>query len=202
MIANHHRPDLNDLQHKTSILLYFAELVDEMISPMPYRMRFNFSPEQIKKLGERFGRRNGLVNVLLALIKLHKGKGFAWQIVNSLVSLFSMDELLVEGYEEKLQLILDFCPFNCAVASPTPAATPCRARSIATTAPTRNSSASTWARSTSKSTSVRQDPLFPQVRHPHRTSAHLNKSGREESEEERSKVNKPKPKPGSPETGQ
>jgi len=118
MIANHHRPDLNDLRHKTTILLFFAELLDEMITPMPHKVRYNFNPDQIKKLGDKFARRNGLMNVLLALIKLYKGKTFTWQIVTSIISLFSMDELLIEGYEEKLKEIVNFCPFKCAVPYP------------------------------------------------------------------------------------
>ena len=118
MIANHHRPDLDDMQHKTTLLLYFAELVDEMITLLPYRTRYNFSPEQLKKLGDRFAKRNGMINVLLALIKLYKARGLVWQMVTSLINLFSMDELLVENYEEKLQEIIEFCPFNCAVTYP------------------------------------------------------------------------------------
>jgi hypothetical protein len=118
IIANHHRPDLNDLRHKTTLLLYFAELLDEMIAPLPHKVRYNFTPEQIRKLGDRFTRRNGLVNVLLGLIKLYKGKGFSWEMVAALVRVFSMQELLVEGYEEKIKEIIDFCPFNCAVAYP------------------------------------------------------------------------------------
>jgi hypothetical protein len=39
-------------------------------------------------------------------------------MVTSLINLFSMDELLVENYEEKLQEIIEFCPFNCAVTYP------------------------------------------------------------------------------------
>ena len=118
IIANHHRPDLEDARHKTMLLLYFAELVDEMIAPLPHKVRYNFTQEQIRKLGERFGRRNGLVNVLLGLIRLHKGKPITWEIVSALVHVFSMDELLIEDYEEKLKEIIDFCPFNCAVAYP------------------------------------------------------------------------------------
>ncbi len=118
MIANHHRPDLNDMRHKTTILLFFADLLDEMITPMPHKVRYNFTPDQIRELGEKFARRNGLMNVLLALIKLYKGKGFAWQIVSSIVSLFSVDELLIEGYEGKLKEIVDFCHFKFAVPYP------------------------------------------------------------------------------------
>jgi len=118
MIANHHRPDFSDMRHKTTTLLFFAELLDEMIAPMPHKVRYNFNQDQIKSIGEKFARRNGLMNVLLALIKLYKGKGFLWQIVSSIVSLFLMDELLIEGYEEKLKEIVDFCPFKSAVPYP------------------------------------------------------------------------------------
>jgi hypothetical protein len=118
MISNHHRPDFSDARHKTTALLYFAELLDEMITAMPHKIRYNFYPEQIRHLGERFSRRMGLMNVLLALIKLYKGQGLAGQILGALVSLFEMDEILVEGYEEKLKEIIDFCPFKSAVPFP------------------------------------------------------------------------------------
>jgi len=118
IICNHHRPDLEDHRHKTTLLLYFAELTDEMISPLPHKVRYNFSPAQIKVIGEKFTRRNGLVNVLLAMIKLFRSKGLCWSIVSNLVEVFSMQELLVEGYEEKLKEVIDFCPFKCAVAYP------------------------------------------------------------------------------------
>lgn len=118
IISNHHRPNFEDARHKTTLLLYFAELLDEMITPLPHKVRYNFAPAQIRLLGERFGRRNGLINVLLGLIRLHKGKPVTWEMVSGLVHVFSMDELLVEGYEEKLKEIIDFCPFNCAVAYP------------------------------------------------------------------------------------
>ncbi|HLA38446.1 MAG TPA: HD domain-containing protein, partial [Candidatus Glassbacteria bacterium] len=87
MIGNHHRPNFNDMRHKTTILLYFAELLDEMITPMAHKVRYNFSPDQLRKLSDRFSRRNGLMNVLLALIKLYKGEGLCWQIVSALIAL-------------------------------------------------------------------------------------------------------------------
>ncbi len=118
IISNHHRPDFEDARHKTTLLLYFAELVDEMIAPLPHKVRYNFTADQLRVLGERFGRRTGLVNVLLGLIRLYKGKAAAWEMVTGLVRVFSMDELLIEGYEEKLKEIIEFCPFNCAVAYP------------------------------------------------------------------------------------
>ncbi|MBW8042645.1 MAG: hypothetical protein FVQ85_21985, partial [Planctomycetes bacterium] len=52
------------------------------------------------------------------MVKLYKGQGLAGQIVSSIVSLFEMDEILIEGYEEKLKELVDFCPFNSAVPYP------------------------------------------------------------------------------------
>ncbi|MBN2290534.1 MAG: HD domain-containing protein [Candidatus Glassbacteria bacterium] len=118
IISNHHRPDLKDIRHKTTLLLYFAELIDEMLSPLPHKVRYNFTQSQIKVIGEKFTRRTGLVNVLLGLIKLFRDNGMCWSIVSSLVEVFSMQELMVEGYEEKLKEVIDFCPFKCAVAYP------------------------------------------------------------------------------------
>jgi HD domain len=118
VISNHHRPDLEDFRHKTTLLLYFAELVDEMISPLPHKIRYNFSPAQIKVIGEKFARHTGLINVMLGLIKLFRDRGLCWDIVSSMTEIFSMQELLVEGYEEKLKEVIDFCPFKCAVAYP------------------------------------------------------------------------------------
>ncbi|MBW7998457.1 MAG: HD domain-containing protein [Candidatus Glassbacteria bacterium] len=54
MISNHHRPDLGDTRHKTTVLLYFAELLDEMITLMPHKVRYNFDANQLRKLGGRF----------------------------------------------------------------------------------------------------------------------------------------------------
>jgi len=118
MLENHHRPDLKAAWQKTTLLLYFAELVDEMISPLPHKARYNFSQVQIHKLGKRFQGRCGLMNLLLGLIKLFKGQGLCWEIVRTLAQVFSMQELLVEDYEGKLKKIIDFCPFKCTVPFP------------------------------------------------------------------------------------
>lgn len=120
IIRNHHRPDINDTRHKTTLLLFFAELVDEMISSMPHKVRYNFTRPQVKSVGEKFSRRNGLVNVMLALIKLYKNNGLCWNIVNGFVDVFSLQELLVDGYEDKLKEIIDICPYHCAVSYPHP----------------------------------------------------------------------------------
>ena len=56
--------------------------------------------------------------MLLALVKLYKGQGLAGHIVNAMAELFEMGEIMVEGYEEKLKEIIEFCPFNSAVPYP------------------------------------------------------------------------------------
>ena len=99
-------------------MFYLANLVDEMISLMPYRARFNFTPVQFHVAGERLRSRTGLLNVMMAMVKLTRGKGFAWDAVNALAGLFSLESVLVENYEEKLRGLTDFCPFKVAVAYP------------------------------------------------------------------------------------
>ncbi|MBN2290533.1 MAG: hypothetical protein JXQ83_14460 [Candidatus Glassbacteria bacterium] len=118
MLANHHRPDLADETHKTTILLYLAELVDEMVTAMPHKVRYNFTQVQKQELGKRYHGRVGLVILLLGLVKLFRDRGLVWEMVQALAQLFSMEELLVENYEEKLKKIIDFCPFNCAGLHP------------------------------------------------------------------------------------
>ncbi|MEA1997165.1 MAG: HD domain-containing protein, partial [Gemmatimonadota bacterium] len=118
MIANHHRPNFDNTQNKTAILLYFAELLDEMISVLPHKVRYNFSSNHLSRLGDRYARRNGLVQLLLGMIKIFKDKSLPWQMVSSLITLFSLDELLIDGYEEKLKEIIAFCPSESATAFP------------------------------------------------------------------------------------
>ncbi len=119
MLGHHHRPDLKDTIHKTTILLYLAELVDEMIAPLPHKIRYNFNQVQIHTLGKRFQQRCGLMNLLMGLIKLFKGQqGMVWEMVQALTRVFSMQELLVENYEERLKKILDFCSYKCATPHP------------------------------------------------------------------------------------
>jgi hypothetical protein len=118
ILANHHRPDLKGSAHKTTFLLYLAELVDEMISTMPHKVRYNFTQVQKHILGKRFHGRLGLMNLLLGLIKLFRGQGMIWVMVEAIAGIFGMQELLVENYEEKLKKILDFCPFKCASPYP------------------------------------------------------------------------------------
>ena len=118
IIEFHHRPDFNDPKGKMGQILYFAELVDEMLSPLAHKVRYNFAPKDIKILGERFARRQGLVNILLALAKLSKESGEGREIIECLLDLFSMQELLVEGYEEKLREIVEASIYKAAVPYP------------------------------------------------------------------------------------
>ncbi|MBN2290046.1 MAG: hypothetical protein JXQ83_11990 [Candidatus Glassbacteria bacterium] len=118
MLRNHHRPEHGDETHKATLLLYLAELVDEMVTAMPHRVRYNFTQVQKHILGRRYEGRVGLTILLLGLIKLFKGQGLLWEMVQALAKVFSMEELLVENYEEKLKKIIDFCPFRCAVPYP------------------------------------------------------------------------------------
>lgn len=119
IIANHHNPDSEDLKHRNTLLLHFADLLDEMISLMPHSLRYNFSSAQLELLGERYKRRCGLVNALLGLTRLYKhGGGLAWEIVSNLAGLFMMKELLGGDFDLRLQEIIDRCPFDSAKANP------------------------------------------------------------------------------------
>ena len=103
---------------QTTLLLYLANLVDEMIALLPHKARYDFSQVQLHALGKRYQTRCGLMNLLLGLIKLFKGQGILWEMVQALTQVFSMQELLVENYEEKLKEILGFCTYKCAVPFP------------------------------------------------------------------------------------
>lgn len=118
IIGCHHRPDFEDQKYKNAQILYFAELVDEMISPMPHKVRYNFTSEEIMGVGKKFARRQGLVSTLIALLKLSKGRDYPGKIVDALLELFSMEELLVDGYQEKLRKIVESSIYKCAVPYP------------------------------------------------------------------------------------
>jgi len=118
MLEHHHRPDLKDETHETTLLLYLAEMVDEMITAMPHKVRYNLNQVQKQKLGKRFHGRVGMMNLLLGLIKLFRGQGMIWEAVQALAQMFSMQELLVEKYEEKLKKVLDFCAYKCSTPYP------------------------------------------------------------------------------------
>ena len=118
MLSNHHRPDLKDPKHKTTLLIYLAELVDEMITAMPHKVRYNFTQIQKHILGKRFHGRVGLMKLMLGLVKLFKGQGILWEMLQALAEVFKMQELLIEDYEEKLKKLIAICPFRYAVPYP------------------------------------------------------------------------------------
>ncbi|MFC1544617.1 HD domain-containing protein, partial [Gemmatimonadota bacterium] len=45
IVANHHHPEYNEGIHKNTLLFHLADLVDEMVSPMPHSNRYNFSAD-------------------------------------------------------------------------------------------------------------------------------------------------------------
>ena len=117
-IAYHHRPDFSNTHDRSTLLLYFAVIVDEMVSEQPHKLRYNFYEGQLEIVGRKLSHRTGMVTVLLALIRLYKEREVSWEIVQTLCTIFNMSELLVEGYEEKLEKIIQFCPYDSAVAYP------------------------------------------------------------------------------------
>ena len=119
IITNHHNPDPEDLKHKNTLLLHLTDLVDEMVSLMPHRLRYNLSPDQLEILGERYKWRSGLIYILLGLTRLYKRSGgLAWEIVYSLAGLFNMEKLLGGDFDVKVQEIIDSCPFDSAKVNP------------------------------------------------------------------------------------
>jgi hypothetical protein len=136
LIANHHRPQLQDSRNKAARVLYLTDLVDEMVSPLPYKVRFNFSSEQLREIGERFTRRHGLSRVMEALIRLYGTKEPEGAIVTVLLDLFFSEsersrlftegrmrffyagEQVYEGYAAKLDKVLSVCSFDCAMPYP------------------------------------------------------------------------------------
>ncbi|HUU29432.1 MAG TPA: HD domain-containing protein [archaeon] len=119
MILNHHNPDSEDPKHTKVLLFYLADLADEMVSLMPHRLRYNFSPAQLEILGEAYKRRCGLVNLLLGLSRLYKHEGgLAWEIVCNIAGLFKMKELISGDFDLKLKEIMDLCPFDSAKLNP------------------------------------------------------------------------------------
>ncbi|MBN2289054.1 MAG: HD domain-containing protein [Candidatus Glassbacteria bacterium] len=146
MLANHHRPDLGTSVQKTTLLLYLAELVDEMLAPMPHKIRYNFTQVQRQKLGKRFENRVGLMSLLLGLVKLFRGEGILWEMVQAIAQTFSMQELLVENYEEKLKKSSISALSNVPCPTRRPAGAPFPARFTVRTAARKNSPASMSAR--------------------------------------------------------
>ena len=120
IISNHHRPDFNDVNHKNTLLFFFADLVDETISNLPHKIRYNFTEEQNVISGHSLTKKTGLVNVLYALVKMFRGRGMSWRIVQTIVEIMQMQELMIDGYGDKLQRIINACPFDSAESYPHP----------------------------------------------------------------------------------
>lgn len=113
IIGSHHHLDMTRQPARSPLaIFYLAELVDEMVAPLPHRLRYDFSPLELEILGDKYRGQTGLVSVLLGLIKLHKKNENAWKLVESLCELFNMREMMVENYDDKLRKILDICPFG------------------------------------------------------------------------------------------
>ena len=121
ILDNHHFPNLDDTAHRSTVIFHFCDLVDEMVSHLPHGVRYNFTPRQLGVLGKRFSRRVGLVDVLGALARLYRNNGgFSWEVISALAELFRMQELLKPDFGEKLQKIIDWCPYDSAAATPAP----------------------------------------------------------------------------------
>lgn len=119
IISGHHCPDHDETSSRSALLFYFVELADEMVSALPHGLRYNFTGQQIKILGERFRRRVGLVDLLSGLNRLFRGEGgLQMEIVTNLAGLFDLDEILVEDFSGKLNEIIEWCPYDSAAANP------------------------------------------------------------------------------------
>jgi len=119
IIASHHRLDLAaEKLRSPAAILFLAEMVDELIAPLPHKIRYNFSPLQLRSLGTRMAQRNGINRVILALVKLYRSLPDAWPAVVTLAELFSLGELTIENYEDRLKAILDICPHGMQVPYP------------------------------------------------------------------------------------
>ncbi|MFH1071122.1 MAG: hypothetical protein V1794_15995 [Candidatus Glassbacteria bacterium] len=113
IIARQHRINLDEEKSRSSaVLLYVANLVDEMIGPMPYRTRFSFAPVQLRVLGPKLGLRTGIVRVILGLVKLYRKNSLMWPVIVDVAEMFQMRELTLENYEDKLRGILEICPYG------------------------------------------------------------------------------------------
>ncbi len=119
IVAGHHNADHDETSSRGALLLYFTDLLDEMVSLLPHGLRYNFSADQIEVLGGRFRKRVGLVELLTALNRLYgKQGGVRMEIVSNLASLFDMREILVEDFSARLEKIIDWCPYDSAAANP------------------------------------------------------------------------------------
>jgi len=113
MIGNHHSVDITSEKPKSALtVLYLVEIVDEMICPLPHKIRYNFSPSQLQIVSRKMAKRNGINLVLLSLVKLYRNSPNVWPAVVALAELFDLPELTVEDYEQKLKEIFDICPYG------------------------------------------------------------------------------------------
>ncbi|MBW7998124.1 MAG: HD domain-containing protein [Candidatus Glassbacteria bacterium] len=112
-IEHHHRIDLaTEKKRSLAAVLHLADLVDEMIGPMPHQLRYNFNPVQLREIGRKMAQRAGINRVTLALVKLYRKVPPAWPMVLELAELFGLQELTIENYEQKLKEIFDICPYG------------------------------------------------------------------------------------------
>lgn len=119
IIAGHHEANHDETSSRGALLFYFTDLLDEMVCRLPHGLRYNFSANQIKVLGERFRKRVGLVELLTALNRLYgKQGGMRMDIVSNLAAIFGMREILTEDFSGKLQEMIDWCPYDSAAANP------------------------------------------------------------------------------------
>lgn len=119
IVAGHHDADHDETSSRGALLLYFTDMLDEMVCLLPHGLRYNFNAEQIEVLGKRFRKRVGLVELLTGLNRLYgKQGGVRMEIVSNLASLFGMREILIEDFSARLQEIIDWCPYDSAAANP------------------------------------------------------------------------------------
>jgi HD domain-containing protein len=119
IVAGHHDASHDETSSRGALLLYFTDLLDEMVCRLPHGLRYNFSAEEIALLGGRFRKRVGLVELLTALNRLYgRQAGVRMEIISNLADLFNMREVLVEDFSAKLQEMIDWCPYDSAAANP------------------------------------------------------------------------------------
>ena len=119
ILTSHHRPDANEASQYSTLIFHFADLVDEMVSLLPNRVRYNFSSSQLSVIGTMYRNRCGLVAVLSGLVRLYRNsEESTWKIIAALINLFKMDALLAGDFDRKLREIIDWCPFDSAQVYP------------------------------------------------------------------------------------
>lgn len=119
IVASHHYADHDETDSRGALLLYFTDLLDEMVCLLPHRLRYNFSAEEIEVLGERFRKRIGLTELLTGLNRLYRKQGgMRMEIVSNLASMFGMGAILADDFSPKLEKIISWCPYDSAAANP------------------------------------------------------------------------------------